>query len=172
MRVRRVPRRVSTRRATDFFLTNAHRKRRNEVRIKRKSAQPICIRSSRVTTLSLHSIRSRLSAVRHKRKTPNAFHIRGFCAPTRTRTWNPLIKSPAMMSQFAQIRGLLGSWFAINCYRLSHISIELLHFHYTHSGLSPPALCGSEDRRVVTPLPLRASKEMADDRVRAYTHRE
>jgi hypothetical protein len=45
-----------------------------------------------------------------------------------------------MMTQFTQNKALLGSWLAINCYKLSQISIELLHFHYTHSVRAPPPL--------------------------------
>jgi len=66
-------------------------------------------------------------------------------APTRTRTWNPLIKSPTMTTQNTQNGALLGTWVAINCYRLPQISIELLHFHCTHSGLSPPTLNESQE---------------------------
>ena len=58
----------------------------------------------------------------------------------RRRTWNPLSKSPIMTAQYAQSRALLGSQVAINCHRLSQITIELLHFCCTHSGLSPPSL--------------------------------
>jgi hypothetical protein len=52
--------------------------------------------------------------------------------------WNPLIKSPAMISQNAQNRAVLGGSSAIDCHRLSSISIKSLHFHYTHSGRAPP----------------------------------
>jgi hypothetical protein len=48
-------------------------------------------------------------------------------APTRTRTWNPLMKSPARTAQSAQNRALSRSWVTINCYRLSQITIVSLH---------------------------------------------
>jgi len=54
-------------------------------------------------------------------------------APTRTRTWNPLIKSPAMISHNGQNRAVLGSLSVITCHKLPSISIESLHFHCTDS---------------------------------------
>ncbi len=41
-------------------------------------------------------------------------------APTRTRTWNPLTKSPAMLSQNSRNSALFDSLAAINCHRHQH----------------------------------------------------
>ncbi len=147
----------STLRTTDFFCANARRERRKDTSLTGKLAELNCNRKSQITTLSLHSIKSRLSSARYNKRTARhspgcsvtlcSIHTCGLSihnpqssrAPTRTRTWNPLIKSPAMMTQDAQNRALLGSWVAINCHKLPPISIKSLHFHYTRWGRRPPS---------------------------------
>jgi hypothetical protein len=122
-----------------------------------KRAEPICNRKSQITTFSLHSIKSRLSSTRYKKRTERPspgssvslclvhtcglsnHHPQSSRAPTRTRTWNPLIKSPAMISQNTENRAVLCSSVVITCHKLPSISIESLHFHYTRSGRGPPS---------------------------------